>query len=90
MGPWLTTKDEITNPNRLNIRGYIDGECYTDDSTSNYFFTVERVIAEATKWFTMEPGDCLHTGTASERALRSTRAETSGLIWGNTTVSSPM
>lgn len=66
MGPWLTTKDEIADPNKLLVRGYIDGECYTDDSTANYFFPVERVIAEASKWFTMEPGDCIHTGTASK------------------------
>lgn len=66
MGPWLTTKDEVPNPNDLRIRGYIDGECYADDSTANYFFPTERVIAEATKWFTMEPGDCVHTGTASK------------------------
>lgn len=66
MGPWLTTKDEIPNPNNLRMRGYIDNECYADDSTSNYFFSVERVIAEASKWFTMELGDCIHTGTASK------------------------
>lgn len=66
MGPWLTTKDEIADPNKLRVRGLIDGECYTDDSTANYFFPVERVISEATKWFTMEPGDCIHTGTASK------------------------
>jgi 2-keto-4-pentenoate hydratase/2-oxohepta-3-ene-1,7-dioic acid hydratase in catechol pathway len=73
MGPWLTTKDEIQDPNRLNIRGYIDGECYADDSTANYFFPVERVIAEATKWFTMEPGDCIHTGTASKGTAKHPR-----------------
>ena len=66
MGPWLTTKDEIADPNKLIVRGYIDGECYADDSTANYYFPVERVLSEATKWFTMEPGDCLHTGTASK------------------------
>ena len=70
MGPWLTTKDEVPNPNELRIRGYIDGECYADDSTANYFFSAERVIAEATKWFTMEPGDCVHTGTASKGTPR--------------------
>ena len=64
MGPWLTTADEIDNPNDLRIRGYIDGELYADDSTSNYFFPVERVLGEASTWFTMEPGDCIHTGTA--------------------------
>lgn len=66
MGPWITTKDEVKDPNNLRVRGFIDGECFTDDSTSNYFFPVERVIAEASKWFTMEPGDCIHTGTASK------------------------
>ncbi len=66
MGPWITTKDEVKDPNKLKVRGYIDGECYTEDSTANYFFPVERVISEATKWFTMELGDCIHTGTASK------------------------
>jgi 2-keto-4-pentenoate hydratase/2-oxohepta-3-ene-1,7-dioic acid hydratase in catechol pathway len=64
MGPWLTTADEVDDPNDLRIRGYIDGEMYADDTTANYFFPVERVLAEATTWFTMEPGDCIHTGTA--------------------------
>lgn len=64
MGPWLTTADEVADPNKLRVRGYIDGEVYADDSTENYFFSVERVLAEASTWFTMEPGDCVHTGTA--------------------------
>ncbi len=64
MGPWLTTADEISDPNNMRVRGYIDGELYADDSTSNYFFSVERVLSEATIWFTMEPGDCVHCGTA--------------------------
>jgi 2-keto-4-pentenoate hydratase/2-oxohepta-3-ene-1,7-dioic acid hydratase in catechol pathway len=64
MGPWLTTADEVKDPNNLKVRGYIDGEVYADDSTSNYFFSVEQVLAEASIWFTMEPGDCIHTGTA--------------------------
>jgi 2-keto-4-pentenoate hydratase/2-oxohepta-3-ene-1,7-dioic acid hydratase in catechol pathway len=64
MGPWLTTADEIKNPNDMHVKGYIDGELYADDSTSNYFFPVERVLSEASIWFTMELGDCVHCGTA--------------------------
>lgn len=64
MGPWITTADEAGDPNDMNVRGYIDGEVFADDSTSNYFFPVERVLSEATIWFTMEPGDCVHCGTA--------------------------
>lgn len=66
MGPWLTTADEVDDPNELQVRGYIDGDVYADDSTSNYFFSVERVASEASIWFTMEPGDCIHTGTANK------------------------
>jgi len=64
MGPWLTTADEIADPDSLNVRGYVDGKLYADDTTANYFFPVERVLAEASTWFTLEPGDCLHCGTA--------------------------
>lgn len=64
MGPWLTTKDEIKDPNKLSVRGYVDNECYADDSTESYYFPVERVLAEASIWFTMEVGDCVHCGTA--------------------------
>jgi 2-keto-4-pentenoate hydratase/2-oxohepta-3-ene-1,7-dioic acid hydratase in catechol pathway len=64
MGPWLTTADEIKDPNNMRVRGYIDGEIYAEDSTSNYFFPVERVLSEASTWFTMERGDCVHCGTA--------------------------
>ncbi len=64
MGPWLTTADEVSDPNNMHVKGYIDGEVYADDSTSNYFFSVERVLSEASIWFTMELGDCIHCGTA--------------------------
>ncbi len=70
MGPWLTTKDEVPDPNQLMIRGYVDGDMYCEDSTANYFFSVERVLHEANIWFTMEPGDCVHTGTAAKGTPR--------------------
>lgn len=73
MGPWLTTKDEVPDPNRLTIRGYVDGDMYCEDSTANYFFSVERVLHEANLWFTMEPGDCVHTGTAAKGTARHPR-----------------
>ena len=63
MGPWITTADEVPDPDQLRIRGYVDGVNYTDDSTSSYLFSVARVIAEASAWFTLEAGDCVATGT---------------------------
>lgn len=64
MGPWVTTADEIDDPNNMRVKGYVNGEVYADDSTSNYFFSVERVLSEASIWFTIELGDCIHCGTA--------------------------
>ena len=50
MGPWLTTADEIDDPNNMRVTGYIDGEVYADDSTSNYFFNVQRVLSDRASW----------------------------------------
>lgn len=66
MGPWITTADEIENPNNLNVRGYFDGEPFAEDNTSNYMFTVEQVIADASHWFTLEPGDIIIFGTTAK------------------------
>jgi 2-keto-4-pentenoate hydratase/2-oxohepta-3-ene-1,7-dioic acid hydratase in catechol pathway len=64
MGPWITTADEIKDPNNMRVKGFIDGDVYADDSTASYFFKVEEVLAEASIWFTLELGDCIHCGTA--------------------------
>jgi 2-keto-4-pentenoate hydratase/2-oxohepta-3-ene-1,7-dioic acid hydratase in catechol pathway len=66
MGPWITTADEIANPNTLDVRGYFNGEPFAQDNTSNYMFTVEQVIADASEWFTLEPGDIIIFGTTAK------------------------
>lgn len=66
MGPWITTADEIADPNALDVRGYFDGEPFAQDNTSNYMFTVEQVIADASQWFTLEPGDIIIFGTTAK------------------------
>lgn len=65
MGPWITTADEIDDPNALDVRGYFDGEPFAEDNTSNYMFTVEQVVADASEWFTLEPGDIIIFGTTA-------------------------
>jgi 2-keto-4-pentenoate hydratase/2-oxohepta-3-ene-1,7-dioic acid hydratase in catechol pathway len=64
MGPWLTTADEIPNPNQLEVKGWVNGELFAVDSTANYNFTIENVIADASQYFTLEPGDIIHFGTS--------------------------
>ncbi|MYF71498.1 MAG: hypothetical protein F4181_16750 [Proteobacteria bacterium] len=64
-GPWLTTADEIPDPNNLQIRAWVDGEQFAVDNTSSYRFTIQEVIAEASRFFTLEPGDLFSFGTTA-------------------------
>ena len=66
MGPWVTTSDEINNPNNLRIHAYKNGECFTDDSTSSYLFSIEDLISDASHFFTLEAGDIISCGTAAK------------------------
>ncbi|MBI1622740.1 fumarylacetoacetate hydrolase family protein [Aquamicrobium zhengzhouense] len=65
MAPWLTTADEVENPNNLAVTGWYNGEVFAQDSTSNYRFKVEEVVAEASRYFTLEPGDMFCFGTSA-------------------------
>lgn len=65
MGPWLTTSDEIADPNKLEVKGWLDGKPFAVDSTSSYRFRIEEVVAEASRYFTLEPGDVICFGTSA-------------------------
>ncbi|QIB64111.1 fumarylacetoacetate hydrolase family protein [Kineobactrum salinum] len=65
VGPWIVTRDEISNPNSLAINAWIGSEHVTSDSTANLTFSIEKVIATASKSMTLEPGDIIHFGMAA-------------------------
>lgn len=65
-GPWLTTVDEVPDPNSLEIRAWVDDEQFAVDNTSSYRFTIQEVIAEASRFFTLEPGDLFSFGTTAK------------------------
>jgi 2-keto-4-pentenoate hydratase/2-oxohepta-3-ene-1,7-dioic acid hydratase in catechol pathway len=60
LGPWIETD---LDPNNLRISGKLNGETKQDSSTSDLVFNVDFLISHLTKYFTMEPGDVLITGT---------------------------
>lgn len=74
MGPYITTRDEINNPDDLAIRGYADGELFTEDSTSSYSYSVPKIISWASRYFTLNPGDIIMCGTAARGVGRYPRA----------------
>ncbi len=69
MGPWVVTADAITNPNALAITGWLNDEKVTADTTANLTFGVAAVIAQASRFMTLEPGDIVHFGMAAVSAM---------------------
>lgn len=63
MGPWLTTADEIPDPQALAIGCSIDGEVVQDGTTADMVFGVADLIAEISRTITLGPGDVICTGT---------------------------
>lgn len=65
MGPWITTADEIPDPQTLPLRLWVNGELKQDDTTAHMIFDVATIIATLSRVLTLEPGDIIATGTPS-------------------------
>ena len=63
MGPWVVTKDSISNPNELEITTKVNGEIRQHSNTRHFIFPIEEVIHVLSKGMTLEPGDIIATGT---------------------------
>lgn len=63
IGPWITTPDEVRDPQDLGIRSWVNGEPRQDSSTREMIFPVEHLIWYIARWMTLEPGDVILTGT---------------------------
>ena len=62
-GPWITTKDEINDPQNLKITTKVNGELRQNSSTSNMFIKIPEIISKISKVMTLEKGDIISTGT---------------------------
>lgn len=65
LGPWLATMEEIPNPHALKIFSRLNGKTLQDGNSAHMIFNIPHVLAYATQWMTLEPGDILSTGTPS-------------------------
>jgi 5-carboxymethyl-2-hydroxymuconate isomerase len=62
-GPWITSADEVPDPQGLRIRTWVSGELMQDGTTADMVFSVAELIAFISGSFTLEPGDVITTGT---------------------------
>lgn len=64
IGPWVISRQEITTPDALETRVFVNGELRATQSTRNLVLPVARLIAEVSAFMTLSPGDVLLTGVA--------------------------
>ena len=63
LGPWITTADEIDDPDDLGFRLAVNGETRQESNTRHLVFGFRRLIEYASRFYTLYPGDILMTGT---------------------------
>ena len=63
LGPYLVTRDEIADPQNLNLTTDINGKRMQDGNTRDMIFTVAEIIEHLSQMFTLYPGDVIATGT---------------------------
>ena len=63
MGPWLVTRDEIDDPQALQLSCHVNGQPMQHANTADMLFPVARLIEYISHFMTLEPGDVIATGT---------------------------
>ncbi len=69
MGPWLTTVDEIADPQKLRLWSKVNGEMRQNSWTGDMLFSVRQLVSYVSRFMTLLPGDIVATGTPSGVAM---------------------
>jgi 2-keto-4-pentenoate hydratase/2-oxohepta-3-ene-1,7-dioic acid hydratase in catechol pathway len=63
LGPWLVTRDEVADPQALQMWLKVNGQTMQDGSTATMVYGVPFLISYLSQFFTLYPGDVISTGT---------------------------
>jgi 2-keto-4-pentenoate hydratase/2-oxohepta-3-ene-1,7-dioic acid hydratase in catechol pathway len=63
VGPWLVTRDEVPDPQALDIWLEVDGKRCQDGNTKTMIFDVKTIVSYVSRHMTLLPGDIIPTGT---------------------------
>ncbi len=69
VGPYLVTADEVGDPQALRIRCWVNDELRQDSSTGDMIFGVAETVSYISRYFPLEPGDLIVTGTPEGVAM---------------------
>jgi ureidoglycolate lyase len=62
-GPWMVTKDEVSDPQDLPLWTEVNGRRFQDGSTQTMIFGVQKLVSYVSHFITLYPGDVIATGT---------------------------
>ena len=63
IGPWMVTRDEVADPQKLKMWLEVDGHRYQDGSTETMVFGVAHLVHYISQFMSLQPGDIISTGT---------------------------
>lgn len=63
IGPWLVTRDEVPNPQKLGLWLSVNGKKVQNGSTKTMIFGVAKLVSYVSQFMTLMPGDVITTGT---------------------------
>jgi 2,4-diketo-3-deoxy-L-fuconate hydrolase len=63
LGPWLVTRDEVPNPQKLSMWLDLNGQRVQTGSTKTMIFSVAKIVSYVSQFMTLMPGDVITTGT---------------------------
>lgn len=63
LGPWLVTRDEVPDPQVLDLWLEVDGHRYQNGNTRTMIFSAARLVSYLSHCMSLQPGDVISTGT---------------------------
>jgi 2,4-didehydro-3-deoxy-L-rhamnonate hydrolase len=63
IGPWLVTRDEVPDPQRLGLWLELNGRRLQDGNTRTMVFGVAHIVSYLSRFMSLQPGDVISTGT---------------------------
>ncbi len=63
LGPWLVTRDDVPDPQKLMYRAWLNGSMCMEGSSADHMFGAAYLVSYLSKAHTLEPGDIISSGT---------------------------
>lgn len=84
MGPWLSTADDVPDPDALDISGARNGTVVQRSNTREMIFSTRYLISYVSRYMPLEPGDVIFTGTPEGVIMGKPDGEKNWLTSGET------